>query len=163
MNANECCARRGTGESIPSLTGVGARCFERLDSTPMRVLLLLFALDASSASATDKPAFTERDAVGAVAAGMCGSLPVGTGLVGGRGWIHQPIPGPVLLRMSGGGTLSTIGQPTKRSITLDMYAGRLSYIQTQDTPPGSRLEWKVPGHAWGAVPVGFQLPPSNPK
>lgn len=129
----------------------------------MRALALLLALFAGSASAIDKPAFTEADAVGAVAAGMCGSLPVGTGLVNGRGWIHQPIPGPVQLRMSGAGTVSTIGQQPQRSISLDMYAGRMSYIQTHATAPGSRLEWKVPGHVWGPVPVGFQLPPSDSK
>ena len=129
----------------------------------MRALLLLLALLAGNAAAIDKPAFTERDAVGAVAAGMCGSLPVGTGLLSGRGWIHQPIPGPVQLRMSGAGKVSTIGQPPQRSIALDMYAGRMSYIQTHDTQPGSRLEWKVPGHVWGAIPVGFQLPPSGSK
>lgn len=129
----------------------------------MRALVFVLALVAGSAAAIDKPAFTERDAVGAVAAGMCGSLPVGTGLVKGRGWIHQPIPGPVQLRMSGAGMVSTIGQPPKRSIMVDMYAGRLSYIETRDTAPGSRLEWRVPGHAWGAVPVGFQLPPSEAK
>ena len=129
----------------------------------MRALLLFLVLLAGNAAAIDKPAFTERDAIGAVAAGMCGSLPVGTGLVNGRGWIHQPIPGPVQLRMSGAGMVSTIGQPPQRSITLDMYAGRMSYIQTHDTQPGSRLEWKVPGHVWGAIPVGFQLPPSGSK
>ena len=129
----------------------------------MRALLLFLALFSGPAAALDKPAFTEADAVGAVAAGMCGSLPVGTGLLSGRGWVHQPIPGPVQLRMSGAGTVSTIAQPPRRSITLDMYAGRLSYIQTHDTEPGSRLEWKVPGHVWGRVPVGFQLPPSGTK
>ncbi len=129
----------------------------------MRALVLLLTLITGHAAAVDKPAFTETDAVGAVAAGMCGSLPVGTGLRNGRGWIHQPIPGPVQLRLSGSGTVSTIGQPPQRAITLDMYAGRLSYIETQPTSPGARLEWKVPGHAWGKVPVGFQLPPSGVK
>lgn len=129
----------------------------------MRAFVLLTALLAGNASAIDKPAFTEADAIGSVSAGMCGSLPVGTGLVGGRGWVHQPIPGPVQLRLSGAGLVSTIGQKPQRSITLDMYAGRMSYIQTQDAPSGSRLEWKVPGYVWGPVPVGFQLPPSNPK
>lgn len=129
----------------------------------MRTFAFLLAFLAGNAFAIDKPAFTEADAVGSVAAGMCGSLPVGTGLVKGRGWVHQPIPGPVQLRLTGAGKVSTIGQKPQRTITLDMYAGRLSYIETQDTTPGSRLEWKVPGHAWGAVPVGFQLPPSDTK
>lgn len=129
----------------------------------MRALALVLMLCTGHAAAADKPAFTEADAIGAVAAGMCGALPVGTGLVAGRGWIHQPIPGPVQLRISGAGLVSTIGQKPQRSITLDMYAGRMSYIQTQDIAAGSRLEWKVPGHAWGLVPVGFQLPPSGPK
>lgn len=126
-------------------------------------LATLLALWAGNASAIDKPAFVEADAVSSVAAGMCGSLPVGTGLVNGRGWIHQPIPGPVQLRLSGPGMISTIGQKPQRAITIDMFAGRMSYIQTHDTAAGSRLEWKVPGYVWGAVPVGFQLPPSNPK
>lgn len=129
----------------------------------MRALVLLAALLAGNACAIDKAAFTEADAKGAVAAGMCGSLPLGTGLVNGVGWVHQPIPGLVQLRLSGGGTISTIGQKPQRSITLDMYAGRMSYIRTHDAPPGSRLEWKVPGYVWGAVPVGFQLPPSVPR
>jgi hypothetical protein len=129
----------------------------------MRAFVLLLALVTGSAWAIDKPAFTEADAVRSVSAGMCGSLPVGTGLVKGRGWVHQPIPGPVQLRLSKAGTVSTIGQKPQRTITLDMYAGRLSYIETQDTVPGSRLEWKVPGYEWGAVPVGFQLPPSDGK
>lgn len=129
----------------------------------MRTFAFFLVFLAGNAFAIDKPAFTEADAVGSVAAGMCGSLPVGTGLVKGRGWVHQPIPGPVQLRMTGAGKVSTIGQKPQRTITLDMYAGRLSYVETQDTAPGSRLEWKVPGHAWGAVPVGFQLPPSDTK
>ena len=129
----------------------------------MRALVFLTALLAGNAFAIDKPAFTEADAVSSVKAGMCGSLPVGTGLAKGRGWLHQPIPGPVQLRLSGSGTLSAIGQKPQRSITLDMYAGRLSYIETQGAVPGSRLEWKVPGYVWGTVPVGFQLPPSNAK
>lgn len=129
----------------------------------MRKFVFILAFLAGNAFAIDKPAFTEADAVSSVAAGMCGSLPVGTGLVKGRGWVHQPIPGAVQLRLTGAGTISTIGQKPQRTIALDMYAGRLSYIETQDTAPGSRLEWKVPGHAWGAVPVGFQLPPSDTK
>ncbi|HZT56261.1 MAG TPA: hypothetical protein VFA35_08555 [Burkholderiaceae bacterium] len=129
----------------------------------MRALMLCLALLAGNAAAIDKPAFTEADAVRAVGAGMCGSLPVGTGLVNGRGWIHQPIPGPVQLRLSGAGMVSTIGQPPQRSITLDMFAGRMNYIQTHGTAPGSRLEWKVPGYVWGPVPVGFQLPPVGGK
>ena len=126
----------------------------------MRALLLALALLCGTASAMDKVAFTEVDAVKAVASGMCGSLPVGTGLVRGKGWLHQPIPGPVIVRLSGGGTVASIGQPAAASITLDMYAGRQSYIMV-DAPAGSRLEWKVPGFMWGEVPVGFQLPPTG--
>ena len=124
----------------------------------MRAITLTLALLCGTASAMDKTAFSEADAIKAVAGGMCGSLPVGTGLVRGRGWLHQPIPGPVAVRLSGSGTVSAIGQPAAASITLDMYAGRQSYIAV-DAPAGSRLEWKVPGFMWGAVPVGFQLPP----
>ena len=137
--------------------------FDATHVPSMRALALSMALLAGNAWAIDKPAFTEADAFRSVAAGMCGSLPVGTGLKKGRGWVHQPIPGSVQLRLSKAGTISTIGQKPQRSITLDMYAGRLSYIETQDAAPDSRLEWKVPGHAWGVVPVGFQLPPSDGK
>lgn len=125
----------------------------------MRALALTLALLCSSASAMDKTAFTEADALKVIAGGMCGSLPVGTGLINGRGWLHQPIPGPVVVRLSGGGTVATIGQPAAASITLDMYAGRQSYIMV-NAPAASLLEWKVPGYAWGRVPVGFQLPPT---
>lgn len=128
----------------------------------MRVFLPILALLCGTVSAMDKVAFTEVDAIKAVASGVCGSLPVGTGLVRGKGWLHQPIPGPVVVRLSGGGTVATIGQPAAASITLDMYAGRQSYIVV-DAPRSSVLEWKVPGFAWGAVPVGFQLAPVESK
>lgn len=112
----------------------------------------------SGAKGMDKMSFTEADALKAVSSGMCGSLPVGTGLVRGKGWIHQPIPGPVTVRLTGGGTVAAINQPAASSIVIDMYAGRQSYIMV-DAPEGSVLEWKVPGYIWGKVPIGFQLPP----
>ena len=126
----------------------------------MRVFALCFAMLGGTTYAMDKAAFTEADAFKAVSSGMCGSQSIGTGLVRGKGWVHQPIPGPVVMRLSGGGTVKTIGQAAAPSITLDMYAGRVSYIEV-DAPRGSVLEWKVPGFAWGAVPVGFQLPPTR--
>lgn len=125
----------------------------------MRALAFTLALLCGPVSAMDKTAFTEADALKAVASGMCGSLPVGTGLVKGKGWLHQPIPGPVVVRLSGGGTVASIGQPAAASITLDMYAGRQTYVVV-NAPVGSKLEWKVPGFMWGEVPVGFQLPPA---
>lgn len=124
----------------------------------MRALLLL-AL-CGPVLAMDKTAMTEADAMRAVGVGACGSLPLGTGLVHGRGWLHQPIPGPVAVRLTGAGTLASTGQPAAPTITLDMYAGRQSYIEV-NAAPGSALEWKVPGHVWGAVPLGFQLPPTQ--
>ena len=123
-----------------------------------KIFVALLMTVTLNAAAMDKAAFTEGDAMKAVAAGMCGSLPVGTGLVRGRGWLHQPIPGNVVIRLTGPGTIAAIGQPHAATITLDMYAGRQSYIEV-NAPPGSKLEWKVPGHVWGLVPVGFQLPP----
>ncbi|HWH83251.1 MAG TPA: hypothetical protein VNU71_13555 [Burkholderiaceae bacterium] len=106
----------------------------------------------------DKPAFTEVDAMRAVAGGACRTLGLGTGFVNGRGWLHQPIPGPVLLRLSGSGTIAQIGRPAQATLTLDMRAGKPYYVIV-DAPPSSRLEWKVPGYDWGPVPIGFQLPP----
>lgn len=121
-----------------------------------------FALAAlcSTAFAADKPAFSEEDAIKAVASGMCGSLPVGTGLVSGKGWLHQPVPGLVTVTLSGRGTVSTIGELPSAFVKLDMYGGRLSYIVV-NAPSTSKLLWKVPGFEWGAVPVGFQLPPKK--
>lgn len=133
----------------------------------MRAIALTLALLCGGASAqfrtTDKPAFTEADAFKSVAAGMCGTLPVGTGLVNGRGWLHQPIPGPVTIRIVGRGTITRNPViPPQASITFDMDAGRPYYVIV-DAPAGSYLEWKVPGHAWGPVPVGFQLPPTTAR
>ena len=96
---------------------------------------------------------------------MCGTLDLGTGLVGGIGWLHQPIPGPVTLRtVSAAGTIQTIdmrsrGIAPQHSITLDMYAGRPHYVMVQYAMSKDALEWKVPGYTWGPVPLGFQLSP----
>ena len=109
----------------------------------------------------DKPAFTEADAFQSVAAGMCGTLGLGTGLVAGRGWLHQPIPGPVELRLIGSGTITRNPIiPPEKSVVIDMEAGR-PYMVIINAPASSRLIWKVPGHEWGLVPVGFQLPPAK--
>ena len=126
----------------------------------MKALILSLALLCGTASAIDKPAFSEVDAVRAVAGGMCGTLGLGTGFVNGRGWLHQPIPGPVQFRLSGAGTMGTVGLRNQKTLTLDMNAGK-PYFVIVDAPAGSRLEWKVPGYLWGAVPVGFQLPPMS--
>lgn len=139
----------------------------------MRALALTLALLCGAASVSaqvrtmDKPAFTEADAVRAVDAGACGPLGLGTGLVDGKGWLHQPIPGKVLIRtVSAAGTLQTIamknsGVAPQHQIELDMYAGKPHYITVQWAMSNDRLEWKVPGHAWGPVPIGFQLPPAK--
>ena len=126
----------------------------------MRALVITFALLGGSASAMDRTAFTEADAFKFVAAGMCGSLPVGTGLVGGKGWLHQPTQGSVDVRLSGAGLIKRIGYPASPAVTLQMVPGLMDYIEVI-APSGSRLEWKVPGHVWGPVPTGFQLPPTR--
>ena len=126
----------------------------------MRGLVLTLALLCGQAAAMDKAPMTEADAFKAVASGACGSLPVGTGLVDGKGWLHQPVPGEVTVTLSGRGTVSTIGQPPATFIKLDMYGGRQSYISV-NAPSTSKLLWKIPGFEWGAVPVGFQLPPAR--
>lgn len=127
----------------------------------MKTIALTLALLCGSALAMDRAALTEVDAFQSVTKGMCGTLGLGTGLVNGRGWVHQPIPGNVLLKLSGGGTITRHStMPAVPELTLDMYAGKPYYIEV-NAPAGSRLMWKVPGYAWGPVPIGFQLPPSG--
>ena len=134
----------------------------------MKHLLITLALLCSNAFAMDKTAFSEADAVAAVKGGYCGFMPLGTGLVGGRGWLHQPIPGHVTVTTtSATGTIQTIemrnlGIEPQHSVTLDMYAGKPYYVSVNWAMSNDRLIWKVPGYAWGPVPVGFQLPPNAP-
>ncbi len=111
----------------------------------------------------DKAAFTEADAVKEVAAGACGSMPLGTGLVGGRGWLHQPIPGPVVVWTEKGGWITLHGFPAAQTATIDMLAGKPYFVEVRYVGPNDRLMWKVPGFAAGPVPLGFELPPTTAR
>ena len=131
----------------------------------MRAILFSLLLMAGSANAMDKAAFSEAYAVAAVHGGYCGFMPLGTGLVNGKGWLHQPIPGKVEVHTeSDGGTIQTIemknlGIPPQHSVTIDMDAGRPYYVIVNWAMSNDKLVWKVPGYAEGAVPLGFQLAP----
>lgn len=84
------------------------------------------------------------------------NLPVGTGLVSGKGWVHSPIPGPHEFRVRGG----VVGVTILNQSTYSLDAGRLYYMKVT-APTDSVVEWKTPGHEWGPMPKGFQLPPTG--
>lgn len=131
----------------------------------MKTLLLALLLPVfAMAQSMEKPPLQEVDAVKMIASGQCGTLDLGRGLVKGEGWIHQPIPGNVEVRIEGKGLLAKnrVTQPSKAAV-YDMSPGRPYYILITGYDQNTKLTWKVPGYQWGRVPLGFQLPPLKAK
>lgn len=119
------------------------------------VLSLFFAATTSFALA---PAPSDQQAQKAHAAGSCGSLGPGTGLLDGKGWIVSMLPGKHEFRMRGGGHVFLT---VARMKSMDFDAGRPYYIAIEGAAPGSTLEWKIPGSDWGPVSKYFLYPPQG--
>lgn len=127
----------------------------------MKNYLAIALFGVTLAAHAELPAFTEADAVREIASGACGALPLGRGWTRGEGWIHQPVPGEVSIRVVGeGGVTTSRLVPTAPEIRFDMYAGKPYYIIVKPRQAKPKLEWKIPGHEWGPIPDGFMVEPT---
>ena len=126
-------------------------------------LILLPALLCAPAWAMDKRPMTESDAFRDMMSGVCGfDRQVGTGLVDGKGWLHQPISGSVeVCTAEDGGTIQVLGTKTAtHCVLIDWLGGKPYYVVVRATEP-TQLVWKIPGFERGAVPIGFQSAPKT--
>ena len=99
---------------------------------------------------------TDHFAQSAHEKGQCGSMGIGTGLSGNKGWIVSMLPGKHELRVRGGSGRVFL-TAAKQSI-LDFDAGRPYYVVVEGAGPAPVLEWKLPGSDWSVVSKYFLYP-----
>lgn len=88
--------------------------------------------------------------------GNCGSMGVGTGLSGTKGWIVSMLPGKHEVRIRSG--TGRVFLTTAKLTSMDFDAGRPYYITMEGISISSIIEWKVPNADWSDVPKQFLYP-----